>query len=334
MRNHHIPGALALCLLVGRAAWAAPPRDPVKAEALFQAGRQEMQRGEFASACPRFRESYRLDPKPGALLNLANCEEKLGQIADAWGHFRRAIELLPTSDDRVPVAKQRMRDLERRVPRLTVVASGSLPPGTEILFDDTPLGEGALGVAFPVNPGERTIVVRAPGHREETFRVRVKEKAAERLEVHAGAKLPPASAPAAQTTMPGASQPPGSPWSSLVKSPRRGAGLAVGGVGVVSLGVGVVTGLMALERASIVKDPAHCDGETWCDAEGVAAASSGETLSAVSTVTFIAGIACIGASVALFLTEPKADGTSAGTGLTLGVGSHGNGAFARFGGRF
>lgn len=331
MRKYLVPGALVLPLLVCRAAWADPPRDPVKAEALFQAGREEMQRGQLASACPRFRESYRLDPTPGALLNLANCEEQLGQLADAWEHFRRAIELLPARDDRLPIAKQRLRGLERRVPRLTVVASGSLPPGTEILYDGTPLGEGALGVAFPVNPGERTIVVRAPGHRDQTFRVTMRENTAERLEVHPGAALPPA---APQTTTAAVPQPSGGMWSSLVSSPRRVAGLAAGGVGVVSLGVGVVTGLMTLDRASTIKDPAHCDDETWCDAEGVAAASSGETLSAVSTVTFIAGIACIGASVALFLTEPTAGGTSAGGGLTFQVGSSGDGVFARIGGRF
>jgi len=71
-----------------------------------------------------------------------------------------------------------------------------------------------------------------------------------------------------------------------------------GGVGVASLLVGGVTGILSLKKVSTVKD--HCDGNLACDAEGVDAASSGHTFSTISTITLIAGGALVVGSAALW----------------------------------
>src|SRR5262245_38278640 len=66
---------------------AAEPRDAAAAEVLFEAGKNLMERGDYAAACPKFEESYRLDPATGALFALALCHERAGKIATAWVEY-------------------------------------------------------------------------------------------------------------------------------------------------------------------------------------------------------------------------------------------------------
>ena len=80
--------------------------DAAAADALFQKGREAADKGDFATAAAKFAESQRLDPAPGTLLNLADCEEHLGQTASAWEHYKRAAETMNAGDDRIPYAKQ------------------------------------------------------------------------------------------------------------------------------------------------------------------------------------------------------------------------------------
>ncbi|MFO0567610.1 MAG: hypothetical protein U0263_18270 [Polyangiaceae bacterium] len=58
----------------------AQGRDATAAEALFNAGRDAVKAGDYPTACAKFRESNRLDPAPGTVLNLADCEEHLGHV--------------------------------------------------------------------------------------------------------------------------------------------------------------------------------------------------------------------------------------------------------------
>lgn len=88
-------------------------------------------------------------------------------------------------------------------------------------------------------------------------------------------------------------------------SPRVAA-YFLGGVGLLSLTTCVVTGILVIERADTVE--AHCPNKL-CDAEGLAAASSGRTLSAVSTAAFGAGMVLTGLST-YFLLQPGASNRS------------------------
>src|SRR5262249_26584812 len=80
----------------------ASGNDPAAAEALFREGRAAAQKGDWETACPKLRESQRLDPAAGTLLNLADCEEHRGKVATAWQLYRQVVESLPETDERVP----------------------------------------------------------------------------------------------------------------------------------------------------------------------------------------------------------------------------------------
>jgi hypothetical protein len=75
--------SLAVGLAVSSPAWAQSG-DRAGAEALFEAGREALDKGDYEVACQRFEESNRLESAAGTILNLANCREQLGQLASAW----------------------------------------------------------------------------------------------------------------------------------------------------------------------------------------------------------------------------------------------------------
>ena len=61
--------ALVSLFVVGQ----AKANDPAAAEALFLEARDLFVAGKVAAACTKFESSYKLDPAPGTLLNLAAC---------------------------------------------------------------------------------------------------------------------------------------------------------------------------------------------------------------------------------------------------------------------
>ena len=58
------------------------------AEKSFQRGTAAMAAGRFDEACPAIEESYKLDPRPGTLFTLAECEAQRGRIATAVKRYQ------------------------------------------------------------------------------------------------------------------------------------------------------------------------------------------------------------------------------------------------------
>lgn len=255
------------------------------AETAFREGRKAMQAGDYATACARFAESERLEPAPGTLLNLADCEAHSGQLVSAHEHFGLAASGFPRSDVRRAIAVQREAELDKRIVRLTLRLTASAPAGTAVHEGDVPVAASALGVARLVDPGQHVITVTAPGHADRPYTLTLHEGDQVDQTLDAGEAtttaeiLPPPSAPAAPSEP---SPPPPRAEGHL----RRTLGIAIGGVGVASLAAGAVTGILALDRASTVKS--HCP-DLACDSQGLEAASQGKWLAPTSTVTFIAG---------------------------------------------
>jgi hypothetical protein len=77
----------AVCLL-SSLLLAAPAAagDKETAKGLFDRGIDQMEAGHYDKACPDIAESYRLDPQPGTLFTLAECEVKRGRLATAVAH--------------------------------------------------------------------------------------------------------------------------------------------------------------------------------------------------------------------------------------------------------
>jgi hypothetical protein len=110
----------------------------------------------------------------------------------------------------------------------------------------------------------------------------------------------PASPVAAAPALPSTEPVPRDSERTASSSPHA-AVYVLGGLGLLGLATCAVTGILVIDRADTVNT--HCPNKL-CDDEGLAAASSGRTLSAVSTATFGVGVALTALS-AYFLLQPS-----------------------------
>jgi hypothetical protein len=302
---------VSAALLLQAAPALAQPSDPAAADALFRRGREAAEKGDWGGACPKFAESQRLDPTPGTLLNLADCEEHLGQVASAREHYKTALETMSANDDRIAFAKQHIAALDRKVPHLTLNATPELPASAKVMRDDVQLGSASFGLPLPLDPGSHSIVVIAPGHADRKVTISLKPGEALALSLKAGEAVvapPPPLAPASLSPSSKAHHGTGAKRTD----PKRTIGIALGAVGIAGVAAGAVTGILVLGDKSTVAD--HCDPITHaCDQTGVNAANDGKTFSTVSTVAFAAGGALFVTGLVLFLTARSDAGSTVST---------------------
>ena len=300
------------------------------AQILFDEARKLANEGKYAEACPKFAESVRLERGIGSMLWLADCYESLGKTASAWASFRDAATLAAIQHDpRGQVANQRAATLKPKLVTLAIkVSADARVPGLLVKRDDFPVGTAEFGEAVPVDPGSHTVSATAPQHKawSTTVDVATGSRGAE-VEVPG---LEEAPTPPAQPPLP--EQPPlVAPPASTAEAPgpppgqtQRILGLAVGGAGVVGLGVGVLVGLAAKLTYNASNPHCQTDG-VHCDKTGIDDRNTAFTLATVSTVTVIAGGVLAAGGAALFFTAPRgASASQAGRLQVLpGVSPHG-----------
>jgi hypothetical protein len=263
--------------------------DPAAAREQVKIGYGLAQEGKCADAIPHFAESLRLDPKAITLINLAQCEEKTGKLADALGHWVEA-RAKAQAEGNVAIeseAEKRARVLEPKLPKLSIVLAGAAgsAPGAEVVRDGIVLGPASMGVPLPVNPGAHTLVVRAKDREDTTETVTIAEGETKRVELKLGAAKKVVAAP---VTSPAAKENETGGTSPLV---YLGFGVALVGVGV-----GSVTGILAIGRGSDAKNA--CPEGVCKTADDEDAAKGGQTLGTISTIGFIVG--GVGAAVGIY----------------------------------
>lgn len=294
-----------------------------KAQAQFDFGLAEMEGGRYASGCPALAESYRLDPRPGVLFTLAECENKWGKIASALTHYEAYVDVFARMRDDEK-AHQRGRDkvalaqrdgLRRVVPELAIAMPLSAPAGTTVTRDGVPLGAPSLGVPLPVDPGEHVVVARTPDGVSHEARVSVARAEHRALLVDLTAVPVPAPPPASPVSAAPSSSPPPATPEAPPSATRTWAWIA-GGVGLVGLAAGAVGGAIVLGDKSTIDS--SCNPDRTCNASGLGAASQARTFGLVSDVGFAVGGAGVVAAVVLLLASP-----SHGVAPTAAVGPHG-----------
>ena len=275
-----------------RVAWA---QNPAAAEALFEQARAAMAAGSYDIACARFRDSDKLDPAVGTRFNLADCEEKRGRVATAWSLFRGVLAELAQDDDRRPIAQQRVKALEPRMPYLTMVRTPETPARARVRIDGVELSEGSFGVPLPMDPGTHELtLLLMEGGKEQQSRFALREGEHKDLPIRAGHEATPAG-PAESAT----AEPP-----SAGDSKRHWAYVA-GGVGAFGVAFGAVTGIVTLSKKSTAD--ANCDDSLRvCNQVGRDASQSGRTFGTLSAVGFGVGIVGLATGAYLWMTAPKA----------------------------
>ena len=266
--------SLVLACLVSAAPAARADDHPIiSAETLFREGRHAADLGNFAVACEKFEASHRLEPAPGTLLNLADCEETRGQLTRAWRDFLALADALPENDERKTVALERARNLERTMPRLRVRLAHTSDTA-RVYRDGVELGEMTLGVALPVDPGRHFVIVREGGYREQGYTVYVRRGEERDLQVEHGVEA---------------------------TDPKRPLAFTLGGVGVGSLVAGTVTGVFALTNLSASN--AQCPNGVCSSPKGVAAHQQAHDFAVASDVLLGVGAALVVTSIMLLVSS-------------------------------
>jgi tetratricopeptide (TPR) repeat protein len=304
-----------LVCLAGGAAAEGDPAAAAQAKTQFEEGRAAAKKGELSRARELFLSSHALVPKTGTLLNLADCEEKLGLYASAWQHLDEALRLAPSNDDRIPLLKERIAALLPRVPRLRVDVAKAAPPGSRVVLDGRELSPSVLGTDLPLDPGEHKLAVTAPGRDERTFTATLVEK--QQLTIEVAPAEPRLAAPASSGTAPAVRAPrPPVPPPGRSRDPGMTAGFVIGGAGLLGLGAGAVLGGLALQQKGKL---AEACPQGPCDA-GVRIANQGDTFADASTVSFIAGGALVAAGGVLLIVRRGA-ATATATAVVTPAGS-------------
>lgn len=306
MPCHRLSRCLPLLAALALCPTAALAQSASSADALFDKGVAEMEAGRFATACPALAESQMLDPRPGTLFALAECERKAGRLATARARYAEYLRIVAGMTgatrqkhaERAQIAETEARALEPEVPTLVLRLPPKAPTDVRVTRDGQEVAAAALGEPQPVDPGEHVITSQAPSgplvEQRVTLARRERKAVDLRLENAPVAASPPVIAPA----------PPASEGAEPVDGKGRFiAGLAVGGFGIAGLVVGGIAGGLAIGQKKIVDE--HCKTITTCDDPGYAAVQSGKTIGTVSTVGLVVGLAGVAAGVVLVLTAPR-----------------------------
>lgn len=282
--------------------------DTAAAEVLFEEGRRLLAAKDFAAACPKLRESHRIDPGIGVLLYLGDCYAGAGQTASAWSTYREAEAgaRKASQPDREKIAHDKAAALEPQLSRVVLsVADGVDPTGISVRLGEQTLGAATLGVALPVDPGRYDLQVTTGDGRRFTQSIEVTAGGPEqRIVLTPPATGAPTSASAAPSTSDDAIE--GSAWNG-----QKTAAVASLGVGAVGVGIGAVFGLLASGSWSDADALCGPGDPRQCTPAGAELGEDASTQALVSTLGFGVGVAGIAAGVVLWLTAPGDDPTAA-----------------------
>ncbi len=183
-------------------------------------------------------------------------------------------------------------------------------------------------MAMPLDPGKHRVSARAPGKKEWISDVELGSAADQRQitvpllsDATAAGAPPPVNPPgaAAGLTKPAGDQ--GTERAAGSGTWRRPLGYAVGGLGLVGIGVGVA---FAVDRSSKLSDrSAICPGGIHCTVDDASRidrlTEQARTSGQIATVGFVAGGVALAAGVVLILTAPTKPAASALTSVSIRV---------------
>jgi len=291
---------LVLAGLVASTALAVPAtaaptyKQKQEARSNANAGLKAFKAGDWALALERFGMAEEIIHAPPHLLFMARANAKLGEMLAARELYLQVInEELPGR--RPPKAfvkaqedaKAELEALEQEIPRLTIEVTGPPPEDVALTLngEDVAPDSGAMDL----NPGDYTVVARAEGHHEARQTLTLEPGQRETVTL--------APEPVPVETPP----PPEKPFPIVP--------VALIGGGALGIGVGVITGVMALDTAGELRDTCP---QNPCPTQHESLADEANTLATVSTVGFVVGGLAAAAGGAWLVwdlvIEPEGDG--------------------------
>jgi hypothetical protein len=263
------------------------------------------------------------------LINIADCEEKLGHLVLAQKHWILARDQaqLQGAETAKNEAEMRLTALEQRMPRLTIKLSEPAGVSAEVRRDGVLLGRVTLGVPLPLDLGSHEVRVTAPGRADQTYNIDAVEGGAQVLDATVGAPLDgataaappdgpatpvtaPAPVPTAPEPEPKASSdaasaalnqsPASASQRDSLWSPQRIAAVSVASAGAVALGAAGYTWW----RASAQHQEAQSACSPECTGDARRMQSDAHDNAQLSTILVASGGILLGAGAVFWLTAP------------------------------
>lgn len=285
------------------------------AEALFVSARALVEQGKLAEACPKFEQSYAIEPALGTLLNLADCFERTERTASAWLRYREAAGAARVANEgeRERIARERASRLEARLCKLTIDNRGrSAPEDLRLVRDGVKIDSRTFGIETPIDPGVHLIRITR-GDRSEERSITITSPSDGTACTTQVFTLPDwaieatSSAPSIDMKPKSPSVAPPPPVEDDVEGGfgvHHVIALATGGVGVIASAFGAGYGIDAIATQASAEELCRPEG---CTSRGLAGLADAGQSADASTVFFIVGGALVTTGVILWLTSPSLD---------------------------
>ena len=307
-------------------------RVEARAQDLYQSGREHFRAGEFAAAEQDFRRSLDLVDSPNTRMYLGRVLRSLGRLPESWAVFERAAldaERRAATEPRYAATSASARadaaELRGSIGLLPVRAD-PLPERAEVRVGGAVVPAGALGVPLPVQPGEVTVEILAPGYEPEHRAVTVAAGGSVGVDIALRAVpivvLPPISLRAPRLDLPPPREPAGPVdgwWTG-----RRLAGISLLAVGAASALTGLGFGIAAYTEHDTLARQEPGDP---------ALIAQGELHRDVANALLVSG-SSVALGGLLMLVVGRSPGSHAAPPLAVGAAPLAGGAALRIGGRF
>ncbi len=306
---------LAGSLTIGSTASAADPtpEDVSQARSLGEQGQVALDAKKFAEAERLFSAAAALYPvAPTLPLGAARAMAGQGKLIQARETYNKIVR---DSDKvqggpaafkaAVESARTESEIIAPKIGSVTVVVEG--PKEAKVALDDGQIPAAAWGLPRPIDPGTHRLIATLAGYKpaEITFTVLDGAKVDQKLVLvkdDAGGAVVVGGAGNGGNGQAGGNADPGSGGSGASGSSRKTAGYVVGGIGVVGIGIGALTGLVAISDKNKL-EKSCTNGK--CPSTQQSAVNSYNTMGTLSTLGFVVGGLALAGGIVLIVTAPK-----------------------------
>ncbi|WP_437512297.1 hypothetical protein [Sorangium sp. So ce1099] len=294
-RSRALAGPLALLIaaagLLSAPAAAQSAADVAVAREIFIEASEFAKQGRWEQARERYERSLAIKRAPITLYSLGVAQQQTGLLVEALESFRAFLvePSAPATREYERLARHAVEDLERQVSALELRLSPGDVAGLVVKLDGGVVPAAALDRPRPLNPGNHTLTVSAPGYRE--VRRSVAAAPGSRVLVVLSLEREAASAAAGPRALT-ASAPVGAASSSAPDAATgRVVPIALIAGGLTTVAAGVAIGLLGVASAS---DAPTRDGN---------AADAARTQALAGDIIAGAGLVAAGAGVLVLLLD-------------------------------
>jgi hypothetical protein len=297
-----------------------PSAAAASAEEEFEQAREAYHSGQFEPALQLLQQLYDETGSPNAHLFLARCHRELGNLIEAYQHMTLTVSEASAKtgeEERYAAtrdaAARELAELSARVGLVTVLLTEQ-PKDVDVTVAGRSVASNRLGSPIPVDPGQVSVRVTAPGFEPVVRTLDVAAGENKALAISLSAKPPDEPAapepPAPAPKPPEASPEQPAPWV-------RTAGFFVAAVGVAGILTFAAAGATAEGKYSTLER--ECGDSRCTDPDMEDVVDSGRTFDTVANVGLIVGAAglAIGGTMIL-LGWPSEGATRAARGSKTG----------------